>query len=90
MHVVSLHIEPVLSFDEQSFTFTTQIMYIIIVILVLFPGPQYASIYSVDQISSIWVASFPGRKRNGLATSASSNCMQMLRHGNCNISLHNY
>jgi len=33
------------------------------------------------------LASFPGRKRNGLATSASSNCIRMLCHGNCNISL---
>ena len=33
------------------------------------------------------LASFPGRRRNGLATSASSNCIRMLRHGNRNISL---
>ena len=33
------------------------------------------------------VASFPGRRRNGLATSVSSNCIRMLRHGNCNTSL---
>ena len=33
------------------------------------------------------LASFPGRRRNGLGTSASSNCIRMLRHGNCNISL---
>ena len=33
------------------------------------------------------LASFPGRRRNGLATSASSNCIRMLRPGNCNISL---
>ena len=33
------------------------------------------------------LASFPGHRRNGLATSASSNCIRMLRHGNCNISL---
>jgi len=33
------------------------------------------------------VASFPGRRRNGLATSESSNCIRTLRHGNCSISL---
>ena len=33
------------------------------------------------------LASFPGRRRNGLATSASSNCIRLLRHGNCTISL---
>jgi len=33
------------------------------------------------------LASFPGRRRNGLATSVSSNCIWMLRHSNCNISL---
>ena len=38
------------------------------------------------------LASFPGHRRNGrrrnsLATFASSNCIRMLCHGNCNISL---
>jgi len=31
------------------------------------------------------LALFPGRRRNGLATSASSNCIQMWHHGNCNM-----
>jgi len=40
-------------------------------------------------LATCWLASFPGRRRtrNGLATSASSNCIWMLRHGNCNILL---
>ena len=46
---------------------------------------KYACI--VDHNTECDVASFPGRRRNGLATSASSNCIRMLRHGNCNISL---
>ena len=33
------------------------------------------------------LASFQGRRRNGLATSASSNCTWLLHHGNCNILL---
>ena len=37
--------------------------------------------------TGVGLASFPGRRRNSLATSASSNCIRMLRHGNCNISL---
>ena len=45
------------------------------------------SFYFPPEQSLAAVASFPGRRRNGLATSASSNCIRMLRHGNCNISL---
>ena len=32
------------------------------------------------------LASFPGRRRNGLATTTNANCIRMERHGNCNIS----
>jgi len=39
------------------------------------------------QRPEVSIATSPGRRRNGLATSASSNCIRMLRHGNCNISL---
>ena len=36
---------------------------------------------------SLLLASFPGHRGNSLATSTSSNCIRMLRHGNCNTSL---
>ena len=49
------------------------------------------AIHCLRHLPSSWysiapLASFPGRRRNGLATSVSSNCIRMLRHGNCNIS----
>jgi len=44
-------------------------------------------VLSMTWASSRVLASFPGRRRNGLATFVSSNCIRMLRHGNCNISL---
>jgi len=34
------------------------------------------------------IASFPGYRRNGLATSAGSNCIRMLHHGNCSLLVH--
>jgi len=32
------------------------------------------------------LASLPGHRRNGLATSVSSNCIQIQYHGNCHSS----
>jgi len=40
--------------------------------------------------ASIGLASFPGCRRNSLETSASSNCIRMWRHGNCNISFQQF
>jgi len=39
-----------------------------------------------SRVAVSFLASFPGRRRNGLATSVSSNCVQTHHHGNCMIS----
>jgi len=39
-----------------------------------------------SRVAVSFLASFPGRRRNGLATSVSSNCIQTHHHGNCMIS----
>jgi len=57
-----------------------------------FLGTEIAqeSILSIDSrfkcCTCALLASFPGCRRNGLATTASSNCIRMWCHGNCNIS----
>ena len=57
----------------------------------LAPDPTQSQCESLSVLHTGWkvwkrLASFPGRSRNGLATSASSNCIRMWRHSNRNIS----
>ena len=50
-------------------------------------GLKWPNVLSPSTCTREHLAWFPGHRRNGLATSASSDCIRMLRRGNCNISL---
>ena len=46
---------------------------------------NHCLVCNLNYLITYWVASFPGHRRNNLATSTSWNCIQMWHHGNFNM-----